>query len=240
MPRLKDADVGTTSGGANPASLEQVGIRFAGDSGDGMQPTGLTSSHDRLAGVVLVGGSSRRMGRDKATMPCPGAPGLTMVEHLVGVVGSRCAPVFVVAAPGQSLPSVAAEVIIDDFPGSGPLAAAAGGLRAAARTGADRAFVCAVDMPYLTAELIDQLAQICCDGTGIDIALPWDGKDHYLAGIYRCTLAGRIEALVAAGRRSMRSLADVAVTSRLVLDSGARVLTNLNFLGEVPESTDPS
>ena len=157
----------------------------------------------------------------------PGAPGLTMVEHLVGVVGSRCAPVFVLAAPGQSLPSVAAEVIIDDFPGSGAAGRGRGGLRAAATTGADRAFVCAVDMPYLTAELIDQLAQICCDGPGIDIALPWDGRDHYLAGIYRCTLAGRIEALVAAGRRSMRSLADVAVTSRLVpWIPGARVLTN--------------
>lgn len=180
------------------------------------------------------------MGRDKATLPCPGAPGLTMVEHIVDVLLARCAPVFVVAAPGQSLPLLAAKVIADDIPGSGPLAATAGGLRAAATTGADRAFVCAVDMPYLAVDLVEQLAQICCEDPGIDIALPWDGRDHYLAGIYRTALAGRIEALVTDGRRSMRSLADAAVTRRLVLDPGARSLTNINCPGDLAERTDLS
>src|SRR5438270_614164 len=58
-----------------------------------------------LAGVVLAGGASRRMGRDKATMPVPegvlqnivgSESRTTMVEHVVRVIDQRCEPVFVV------------------------------------------------------------------------------------------------------------------------------------------------
>src|SRR5215469_14119665 len=115
-----------------------------------------------LAGVVLAGGASRRMGRDKATMPVPenivGSTGrTTMVEHVISVVGQRCEPVFVVAAPGQPLPALQASVVRDEVRGLGPLLATGRGLRAAAEVGAKWAFVCAVDMPFLTADLIDAL-----------------------------------------------------------------------------------
>ena len=56
------------------------------------------------------------------------------------------------AAPGQSLPELSAPVLRDELRGVGPLPATGRGLRAAADAGADRAFVCAVDMPLMTAE----------------------------------------------------------------------------------------
>ncbi|MFY9336770.1 MAG: molybdenum cofactor guanylyltransferase, partial [Mycobacterium sp.] len=46
------------------------------------------------------------MGRDKATMPHPRQPAVSMVEHTLGVLARRCAPLFVVAAPGQVLPAL--------------------------------------------------------------------------------------------------------------------------------------
>jgi len=180
-----------------------------------------------IAAVVLAGGASRRMGRDKATMAHPA--GQTMVEYAVSVLKSRCEPVFVIAAPGQRLPTLDAEVLRDEVRGVGPLLATGRGLRAAAAAGAERAFVSAVDMPYLSPDVIDDLAGY----RGVDIVLPWDGRDHYLAGIYRTSLADQIDALVTAGERSMRSLADTVVTQRVVL-AASLALTNLNAQADMP------
>jgi len=162
------------------------------------------------------------MGRDKATMPHPGTT-KTMVEYTVEVLRARCAPVFVIAAPGQPLPPLPAEVLRDEIRGVGPLLATGLGLRAAADAGADWAFVSAVDMPYLSVDVIDELTTVA----GVDVVLPWDGRDHYLAGIYRTDLAARIDALVAAGERSMRSLSESVLTQRVVL-APTQALTNFN------------
>lgn len=162
------------------------------------------------------------MGRDKATLPHPDA-GATMVEYTVGVLRSRCSPVFVIAAPGQALPELQAEVLRDEVRGVGPLLATGRGLRAAASAGLERAFVSAVDMPFLTADVIDDLTP----HQGVDIVLPWDGRDHYLAGIYRTDLADHIDALIAAGERSMRALAETVVTQRIVIPA-SRSLANVN------------
>ena len=62
---------------------------------------------------------------------------------------------------------------------------------------------------------------------GADVVLPWDGRDHYLAGVYRTDLAARADALVAAGERSMRALVDAVDTQRVVM-AEQRSLTNVN------------
>ncbi len=176
-----------------------------------------------LAAVVLAGGASRRMGRDKATLPYQG---VTLVEHVVGVVSERCAPVFVIAAPGQSIPDVDAEVLRDDVRGVGPLVATDRGLRAAAEAGVAWAFVCAVDMPFVDTELIDMLVE-SSKNLDADVVLPWDGRDHYLAGLYRTSLVERINDLLAAGESSMAALVNSVDTQRIVMTDG-RALTNVN------------
>ncbi|RAV00820.1 molybdenum cofactor guanylyltransferase [Mycobacterium colombiense] len=178
-----------------------------------------------LAGIVLAGGESRRMGRDKATMPGPGGAA-TLLEYVAGVIAQRCEPVFVMAAPGQPLPAVQAQVIRDEVRGQGPLPATGRGLRAAAEAGARYAFVCAVDMPLLSAELIDELVQLAAE-TNAEIVLPWDGRSHYLAAVYRTDLAERISGLVAGGARSMRALIDASDAQQIVLPE-SRFLANVN------------
>ncbi len=178
-----------------------------------------------LAAVVLAGGESRRMGRDKATLPAPGGTG-TLAEYVTNVVAQRCDPVIVVAAPGQPLPQLQVRVIRDEMQGLGPLPATGLGLRAAAEAGARYAFVCAVDMPLLTAELIDELVQLATK-TDAEVVMPWDGRSHYLAAVYRTDLAERIDALVAAGERKMSALIDASDAQQIVLPD-SRPLTNVN------------
>jgi molybdenum cofactor guanylyltransferase len=174
-----------------------------------------------LAGVVLAGGASLRAGRDKAVKQVPGghsgseAPG-TLVENAVSIIGQRCQPVFVVAAPGQALPNLAAQVVRDDVRGLGPLLATARGLHAAAAAGAKRAFLCAVDVPFLSADLIDVLLARATE-VDADVVLPWDGSNRYLVGVYRTELAAKIDELIAAGERNMPALVDYVDTQRVVI-----------------------
>jgi molybdenum cofactor guanylyltransferase len=174
-----------------------------------------------LAGVVLAGGASLRNGRDKALKAAPAGLSsshgrTTMVEHVVSIVGQRCEPVFVVAAPGQSLPELPAQVVRDDVRGVGPLLAIARGLHAAAEAGAERAFLCSVDVPFLTADLIDAVAARAAE-VDADIVLPWDGSNHYLAAVYRTELARQIDDLVAAGERNLPALIDRVDSQRVVI-----------------------
>jgi molybdenum cofactor guanylyltransferase len=187
-----------------------------------------------LAAIILAGGASRRMGRDKATLPYEGT---TLVERMVSVLKPRCAPIFVIAAPGQALPALDAEILRDEVRGVGPLLATARGLRAAAEAGQELAFVCAVDMPLLSVDLIDELAGPAAR-LGADVVLPWDGRDHYLAGVYRTSLAGRAAELVTAGERSMRALVERVDTQRIVMPEQAS-LTNVNTATDLASLQSP-
>ncbi|WP_264990561.1 molybdenum cofactor guanylyltransferase, partial [Mycobacterium kiyosense] len=124
------------------------------------------------------------------------------------------------------LPALSAAILRDEVRGLGPLPAAGRGLRAAAAAGAQLAFVAAVDMPSLTPDLIDDLMRLAVE-TGAEVVMPWDGRSHYLAAVYRTDLADRIEELVAAGKRSMRDLIDASDSQQIVLASSG-VLTNVN------------
>jgi len=181
------------------------------------------------------------MGRDKATLPFPGQSGgraaTTMVEHVVGVLGQRCEPVFVMAAQGQPLPELPARIIRDEMTGLGPLPATVRALRAAADVGARWAFVCGVDMPFLSVDLIDVLARRAVE-TAADVVLPWDGRDHFLAAVYRADLADRADALVAGGARAMRALADISDTQRIVMP-GAHALANVNTEADLRALAQP-
>lgn len=168
------------------------------------------------------------MGRDKATLLFEGK---TLVERTVSVVSPRCSPVFVIAAPGQAIPALDADVLRDEATGMGPLLATGRGLRAAAEAGLDLAFVCAVDMPLLSADLIDELAGPAVR-LGADVVLPWDGRNHYLAGIYRTALHERVTELVAEGASSMRALVNRVDTQRIVMPEQAG-LTNVNTASDL-------
>jgi molybdenum cofactor guanylyltransferase len=161
-----------------------------------------------LAGVVLAVGAAPWIGREKATR--------SAVEHTVSVIAQRCEPIFVVATPGQALPELPVRVVRDETRGQGPLSATARALHAAAEAGAKRAFLCAVDFPFLTPDVIDELTARAAE-VDADVVLPWDGSDHYLAAVYRTDLAEKADALVAAGERHIRALVDSVDAQRIVV-----------------------
>jgi molybdenum cofactor guanylyltransferase len=147
------------------------------------------------AGIVLAGGRSSRMGRPKAWLDRGGVP---LLAHVVGVVGTVVdGPVVVVRAPGQELPTVAAEVVEDPVEGRGPLQGIAAGL-AAVGARAEVAFVASVDLPMLRPEYVRRVLDLL---GGHEIVLPVvHGHHQPLAAAYRTALAPRVAGLLADGR----------------------------------------
>jgi molybdenum cofactor guanylyltransferase len=146
------------------------------------------------AGIVLAGGHSSRMGESKAWLEWHGSTLLHRAADVLGCVG----PVVVVRAAGQRLPTVPAgvEVVDDARADVGPLQGIATGLAAVA---APRAFVCAVDMPFLHPAFVRRVLRALTPD--LDVVLPVAlGHQQPLAAAYRTALAPRIEALIAAGR----------------------------------------
>ncbi len=158
------------------------------------------------------------MGEAKAWLDWHGTPLLTRTVRTVaaGLDG----PVVVVAAPGQDLPALPAGTWRCEDPqeGLGPVQGLATGLAEAARSGAELAFVCSVDLPFLSPAYVRRVLAALVDG--VDVVLPVAGGHRQpLAAAYRTALAPACAELVAAGRLRPAFLLDAVRT--LVLDEAA-------------------
>jgi molybdopterin-guanine dinucleotide biosynthesis protein A len=133
------------------------------------------------AGAVLTGGASRRMGRDKATLPVDGR---AMGERVADALRSAgLSPVFCVG--GSGLPGL--ELVADPgLAGRGPMSGILGALGRAAASGASIVVVLACDLPGASAV-----------GIGAVLAALHAAPDSLVAVP---VLDGRIEPLHAAWR----------------------------------------
>ena len=192
-----------------------------------------------VAGVVLAGGRSTRMGTSKAALEWHGGP---LLRRVAGIVArSVDGPVFVVAAPGQALPDLPPDigVLTDPHEGRGPLQGLAVGLGAAAAVPASAAFVCSTDLPLLHPAVVRRVLGGLHDG--VDVAMPVvDGRWQPLVAAYRTALAGAVADWVAGGERratvvAERSRVNVLTSHDLLADGAVRAadpdlasLSNLN------------
>src|SRR5262245_31711163 len=134
----------------------------------------------RLAGVILCGGRSSRMGRDKAWIEFRGEP---LLARTVRLVGESTSSVIVAAGSKQDLPLLPDKVLIvrDDVAFQGPLAGIATAF-AALPDSVEAAYVTGCDMPLLQAGWIDFLSSYL---DSADIVLPVvQGREHPLAAVY--------------------------------------------------------
>jgi len=110
---------------------------------------------NEIYGLVLAGGRSERMGRDKAQLAYGGR---TQLARTLDLVKPRCAKLFVSLREGQEVPAEAvasgAEPLHDHFGEIGPL----GGILTAFDRHHDKSWlVVAVDMPFLDRQTLDCL-----------------------------------------------------------------------------------
>lgn len=178
--------------------------------------------------VILCGGHSTRMGRDKATLPFGDE---TLLERLVRRLRPLVEEVTVVGRAGQVLPPLPPDVQIahDEIEDQGPL----GGLQAALlHTRMDAVYVTGCDVPFLQPAFVALLFESLGDAA---IAVAEEGGfTHPLAAVYRRSIRPVVERLLAAERRRPVFLYDEVETVRVgddalrAADPDLRSLENLN------------
>jgi len=156
-----------------------------------------------IAGVLLTGGASRRLGVDKAGARLAGT---TLARRAAAALLTRC-PVSVEVGPGHTdLPAVREEP-----PGAGPLAALAAGAayldrprERDATEPVDAIVLLACDLPH-AAPALDAL--VAAAPASVVVPVDAGGARQYACARYAADLVARAGGLLAAGERSLRALA---------------------------------
>jgi molybdenum cofactor guanylyltransferase len=147
--------------------------------------------------VILAGGLSRRMGRDKASLPAGDG---TLIEHLA----RRLAPVVdeTIVAGGSGRPTLSGVRMVEDrYPGLGPLAGIHAGLAAARYA---HVWVVGCDLPDADPALAHLFLGLAA---GYDAVVPRiDAEPQGVCALYDPALASRIDGLLASGERRVKAL----------------------------------
>jgi len=149
-----------------------------------------------LYGLVLAGGASRRMGRDKATLDYGGRSQLASAYALLA---RHCERAFVsVRADQVSEPARAAlPQIVDGAAGSGPIA----GIAAAQAAHPEAAWlVVACDLPFLGDATLEHLVERRGSSPITAFRSTHDGLPEPLCAIYEPATRGPLQEAIAQGR----------------------------------------
>jgi molybdopterin-guanine dinucleotide biosynthesis protein A len=116
----------------------------------------------RFSAVILAGGRSSRMQRDKAFLPCRGT---TLLARQVELVRSLApAEILISGRVDADYGALGLPVLLDRFTDLGPLA---GVERALGEAHGPLLLVLAVDLPDMTADFLRGLAARCRAGVGV-------------------------------------------------------------------------
>ena len=178
-----------------------------------------------LSGLVLAGGRSTRMQRDKAAIEY--RPGETQLDAAVRLLTPRVSKVYVSVRSEQAADAVRARhpQIVDRGRVAGPIA----GIEAALAAHPDHAWlVLACDLPFLDAATLDALLA-GRDPARVATAFKssHDGLPEPLCAIYEPGAGAAIEAFIAGERNCPRKFL-IGADVRLLDLPNARALDNVN------------
>ena len=179
-----------------------------------------------LAGLLLTGGSSRRMGRDKATLR---RAGVSWAERLAHELRALTNPCLEIGGQASGLPSVP-----DDQPGQGPLAAMATGWAALERAGQHGpALVVATDLPFAGPAALGLLAGWPGHGSVVPVV---DGRPQLLCARWSAAALASCAPRVESGQRAVAGLLDVPDLTLLHPDEWSAVVPTREWLDvDTPE-----
>jgi molybdopterin-guanine dinucleotide biosynthesis protein A len=143
-----------------------------------------------ITGVVLAGGRSTRMGKDKALLPYRGK---RLIDAPIEKFEEIFSTVVLSVKNSAEFSEYSLPKIEDRYKEIGPI----GGITSVLQSGIKRAFFVACDMPFLNQELIEFL----CSFADAEVVIPiWDGRPEVLHSIYSDSVLPHLEEAIAQKR----------------------------------------
>ena len=193
----------------------------------------------RLNGLLLAGGKSSRMGRDKASMVV-GGDGITQARRAAELLGKFCERTFVSLRAGQPAPEGAQrlEVLVDSPLAQGPLS----GILAAFQKDPEAAWlVLACDLPFISEQVLSHLIAHRKPNDPppfLAFASSSDGLPEPLCAIYEPSARAVLERHAARGHFCPRHIMIEEKADLIALPKGAiDALTNLNTPQDLEEAS---
>jgi len=159
-----------------------------------------------MAGFILAGGASSRMGRDKALLEIGGLPLLVRTARLLEPLVAN----VTVIGPPERYAALGLRVVPDDTTAVGPLAGLATALRISR---SEWNLVVGCDLPYLSAQWLEWLMARAL-ASRADALVPETSRGlEPLCAIYRARCASAVAAAIARGERKV-----IDVVAKLALE----------------------
>jgi molybdopterin-guanine dinucleotide biosynthesis protein A len=144
-----------------------------------------------VAGVILAGGNSQRMGREKAFVELGGKP---LLAHVVERLAPQVSPLAINAnGDAWRFERFDLPVLADDQPDTGPLGGILAGMRWASELPRppDCIVTAPIDSPFLPADLVTRLAAARSAPDLIAIGASGE-RDHPVFGLWPLTLIDKL------------------------------------------------
>lgn len=197
------------------------------------------SSDVEISGHVLAGGGSTRFGRDKALVEIGGQP---MLARMIQLMQSVPMEVKVVAADGK-YSTFGAGIVMDRWPGEGPLGGIITALEDSAKSSARPEWnvILSCDMPFLTREWLAFLVERAVNSNAQVVLAHSTHGPEPLCACWRTDAAETLRAAFESGVRKVTH--GVALLRSEALDEGTwkrfdsagRLFWNMNTAADYEE-----
>ena len=183
--------------------------------------------YDQVAGFILAGGASSRMGRDKALLEIGGEPLLVRTARLLGALVTEVA----VIGPPERYAALGLRVLPDDVAGLGPLGGIATALRITSR---EWNLIVGCDLPYLSVAWLEWMIARARNSKSVALLPETPRGLEPLCAIYRVNCAPVITQAIARGLRKVTdglaglSVERITAAQWGAFDSTGALFTNLN------------
>lgn len=177
--------------------------------------------------VILAGGESRRMKRDKMELRYKSQ---SFLESAYKRFSECFDTVYISVADPDKYPDIKAKRLVDERQGCGPISGLLAGLR---NTEDDGIFLVAADLPYADAQAAKRIIELAGES---DVCMLADREARFepLFGYYKKTILPQVESALQAGNYKIAALFD-KVSMHIVTKSelgslwNEKLLLNINY-----------